>query len=85
MASLLNYSEQEKEQLRKIGWTEKEVEEKPVKAVLLAPSEIRFLTKWLGKIVDRGDLLEEIVEDDEEQVAQELYREFTKISGRTLH
>lgn len=35
--------------------------------------ELELLHKWLGKMVDRGDLLEELVEDNEEQVAYGLY------------
>ena len=42
--------------------------------------EILFLQKWLGKIVDRGDLLEEIQEDNEENVANGLYQWFSEYS-----
>lgn len=45
-------------------------------AVLLSEEELTFLEKWMGKIVDRGDLLEEVVEDDEESTACELYKLF---------
>ena len=51
-------------------------------AVLLSEEEIIFLEKWMGKIVDRGDLLEEVVEDDEESTACELYKLFKeKLEG----
>ena len=47
--------------------------------------EMIFLKKWLGKIVDRGDLSEEIEEDNEERVALELYKYFDQFSfGKDL-
>ena len=48
----------------------------PVQSVPLSPNEINFLHKWMGKLIDRGDLLEEVVEDGEEYLAQELYKTF---------
>ena len=41
--------------------------------------EVIFLEKWLGKIVDRGDLLEEVEEDNEGPTAEELYRLFKRL------
>ncbi|MCK5021528.1 MAG: hypothetical protein KAS32_31245 [Candidatus Peribacteraceae bacterium] len=47
-----------------------------MKEILLSQEELLFLKKWLGKIVDRGDLLEEVEEDNELPTAETLYKLF---------
>lgn len=49
------------------------------KNLLLDIDETSFLKKWMGKIVDRGDLLEEVEEDGEYQTALALFKQIERL------
>jgi len=49
--------------------------------ISLSKEEISLLIQWLGMMVDRGDLVEELEEDGTYHIAYHLYKSLNKTYG----